>query len=136
VPRASNPESDAEALKLRIAGFSYDDIAKRRGYRNRSGAFKAVERALAAGAEADGTALEITRLDVLQRGLFQKAIMGDVQAALAVVKIIDQRSKLAGHYKVAAVEHVPGTPAAPPVVKDPVDDITARIAARRASAGS
>lgn len=133
---AKRPEADAEALRLRIAGFSYDDIAKRSGYRNRSGAFKAVERALAAGAETDGVALEISRLDVLQRGVFQRAMQGDVQAALAVVKIIDQRSKLAGLYKPAAVEDVPGTPAAPAVVKDPVDDITARIAARRASAGS
>jgi hypothetical protein len=131
---AAKPEQDAEALRLRLAGMSYDQIAVRRNYRNRSGAFKAVERALNAGAVQDGATLEIQRLDVLQAGLFGKALQGDVQAALAVVKIIDQRSKLAGFYR--AIEEPAAAPPAPAEVKDPVDDITARIAARRAAASS
>jgi hypothetical protein len=51
---AATPEKDQEALRYRLGGFSYDEIAQRLGYRNKSGAWKAVERALASGpADAD-----------------------------------------------------------------------------------
>jgi hypothetical protein len=46
---AATPEKDQEALRYRLGGFSYDEIAQRLGYRNKSGAWKAVERALASG---------------------------------------------------------------------------------------
>jgi hypothetical protein len=132
VPPA-RPDKNAEALRLRLAGFSYDDIALRLGYRNKSGAWKAVEKARdAAGIPADDAALELQRLDMLQRGLMTKALGGDVPAALAVVKIIGARARLSGLYPVAEA-------AAPQEVErrtDPVDDIAARRAARRAAAGS
>lgn len=133
---AATPEKDQEALRYRLGGFSYDEIAQRLGYRNKSGAWKAVERALASGpADADAAALELLRLDTIQRALFTKALGGDVPSALAIVKIIEQRSRLAGLYRTNEVV-LPGTP--PPAEKetDPVDDIAARRAARRASAGS
>jgi hypothetical protein len=132
---AATPEKDQEALRYRLGGFSYDEIAQRLGYRNKSGAWKAVERALASGpADADAAALELLRLDTIQRALFTKALGGDVPAALAIVKIIEQRSRLSGLYRTNEII----LPAPPPAEKetDPVDDIAARRAARRASAGS
>jgi hypothetical protein len=131
---AATPEKDQEALRYRLGGFSYDEIAQRLGYRNKSGAWKAVERALASGpGDADAAALELLRLDTIQRALFTKALGGDVPAALAIVKIIEQRSRLSGLYR--NVE-APALPAEPEKELDPVDDIAARRAARRASAGS
>jgi hypothetical protein len=45
---ASNAARDAEALAYRAQGWKFDRIADQMGYANRSGAQKAVERALAA----------------------------------------------------------------------------------------
>lgn len=45
---ASNAARDAEALAYRAQGWTFDRIAGQMGYANRSGAQKAVERALAA----------------------------------------------------------------------------------------
>lgn len=127
-------ERDAEALRMRAAGFSYDDIAKRVGFSNRGSAWRAVERAQAdvPVADPEAVALEQSRLDMLQRALMSKALQGDVPSVLAVLKISDQRARLAGMYVQAAT--VGAEPAAK--VVDPVDDIAARRAARRAAAGS
>lgn len=45
---APNPLRDAQSLGFRARGWSYDRIANEMGYTNRSGARKAVERAMAA----------------------------------------------------------------------------------------
>jgi hypothetical protein len=44
---APNPARDVEALTYRAQGWNYDRIAAQMGYANRSGAQKAVERAIA-----------------------------------------------------------------------------------------
>lgn len=126
-------ERDAEALRMRTAGFSYDDIAKRVGFSNRGAAFKAVARAQSdvPVADPEAVSLEQQRLDMLQRAMMAKALQGDVPAALVVLKISDQRAKLGGMYVQAAAA------GAEPEAKavDAVDDIAARRAARRAAAG-
>lgn len=40
--------------------------------------------------------LELTRLDALQVGLWDRAVSGDVKAVNAVLRIIEQRSRLLG----------------------------------------
>lgn len=40
--------------------------------------------------------LELTRLDALQTALWEKAMNGDVKAALGVLRIIERRSRLLG----------------------------------------
>jgi hypothetical protein len=83
------------------AGFSYEEIAKRVGFANKGGAWKAVERAqgdLPAGDPKD-LVLERTRLDMLQRSLMQKALTGDVPAVMAVLKISEHRARLVGHVR-------------------------------------
>lgn len=132
---SAQSEKDSEALRLRFAGFSYEEIAKRVGYANKGGAWKAVARAQGNGPSGDPVArdLELGRLDMLQRSLMTKALSGDVQAVHAVLKITELRSRLSGLLAPAAAA---AAAPVPEVKADPVDDITARIAARRAAAGS
>jgi hypothetical protein len=56
---ASNATRDAEALACRAQGWNYDRIATEMGYANRSGAYKAVERAIAASVRETTDAAKI-----------------------------------------------------------------------------
>lgn len=82
---------DADAASRRAAGMSYRQIAEAMGYENESGAYKAVQRALAATvAEPAGELrqLEVTRLD---------AMLLDVMAARDRVMAVLERE----HYVVS-----------------------------------
>ena len=71
----------------------------RLGYANRSGPYRLYRKVLADrqdAAVAEHRALEMQRLDRLQMGLWDRAVDGDVQAALAILKIIEQRCRLLG----------------------------------------
>lgn len=66
-------QRDSLAAELRARSLSYKDIAVKLGYENESGAFKAVQRALAAvpvEAVAELRAIEAQRLDALSRRLW------------------------------------------------------------------
>ena len=80
-------------------GATYEVAAKQAGYANRSGAYKAFWKAVD-GREADAVeqhrALELQRLDALQVGLWERAEAGDIKAVNAVLRIIEQRSRLLG----------------------------------------
>ena len=80
-------------------GATYEQAAERAGYASRSGAYKAFWKAVDTR-QADGVdeyrALEIQRLDALQAGLWEQATAGDVKAVLAVLRIVQQRSRLLG----------------------------------------
>ena len=80
-------------------GATYEQAAKQAGYATRSGAYKAFWKAVD-GREVDAVeqhrALELARLDALQVGLWDRAEAGDVKAVLAVLRIIEQRSRLLG----------------------------------------
>lgn len=80
-------------------GATYEQAAKLAGYATRSGAYKAFWKAVD-GREADAVdehrALELARLDALQVGLWERAEAGDVKAVNAVLRIIEQRSRLLG----------------------------------------
>jgi hypothetical protein len=72
VVRAETAERDAKACRLRVQGLSYDQIAQALGFRDRSGARRAVQRALTATVREDAeelVALEAERLDDLTRHL-------------------------------------------------------------------
>ncbi len=80
-------------------GATYEQAAKQAGYATRSGAYKAFWKAVD-GREADAVeqhrALELQRLDALQVGLWERAEAGDIKAVNAVLRIIEQRSRLLG----------------------------------------
>lgn len=97
----------AKALRLRRDGMSYEQIASRLGYADRSSAHKAVKSAIAEITKepaADVKALELRRLDDLYFDALRarrKAIAcGDIEAQLkadtVALKVSERRSKLEG----------------------------------------
>jgi DNA-binding transcriptional MerR regulator len=96
---AVSTERRLRALELRAAGYSYAEIAQMLGYRNKAGAWKAVQRAIR-GIEREATehllAIELERLDTAQRAIWDKVLAGDVSAVRALVSIIQTRAKLLG----------------------------------------
>lgn len=97
----STTEKDLKAARLRQSGLIYAEIAGRLGYANASGAQKAVERAKKRAKTDQETVddlrqREVERLDMLQAGLWSKALKGDTKAIDRVARISEQRSKLLG----------------------------------------
>src|SRR5687768_2470886 len=92
-------DREVAALDLRRAGCTYDVIARRLGYSNRSGAWHAVRAGLTATLQepADALrALELERLDRLQFGIWDKATSGNLRAVDRVLTIMKRRSALLG----------------------------------------
>lgn len=87
------------ALELVGEGKSYEEIAQAVGYSHRGSAHRAVFKALEERAVENVEtlrAVELARLDALQLALWKRAEEGDVTAITAIVKIIEQRSRLLG----------------------------------------
>lgn len=86
-------------VELAAQGMSYDEIATAVGYSGRGAAHKALSAALRAQqAEAvdELRALEIERLDALQRAFWDAALEGDLQAVDRVLRVIQARVRLLG----------------------------------------
>lgn len=99
---ARDRAKEDRVIALRLEGHDFDAIAKKVGYRDRSGAWKAYRRALTRrGAESetfeDGVRLELARLDELQAGIFEAAQRGDLAAHDRVLKIMKHRDRLKGY---------------------------------------
>ena len=89
----------AKVVEAVADGATYEQAAEQAGYATRSGAYKAFWKALdgrEAEAVEDHRALELARLDALQVVLWERALGGDVKAVNAVLRIIEQRSRLLG----------------------------------------
>lgn len=89
----------AKVVEAVADGATYEEAAGQAGYASRSGAYKAFWKALdgrEAEAVEDHRALELARLDALQTSLWDRALGGDVKAVKAVLRIIEQRSRLLG----------------------------------------
>jgi len=90
---------DAEAAALRAAGHDYDTIAERLGFRDRSGARKAVVRALSDTVQHstdEARRLAMQRLDGLRRMLVNLVTEGamvprDIIAAARVLLAVEER---------------------------------------------
>ncbi|WP_280508828.1 hypothetical protein [Nocardia cyriacigeorgica] len=92
-------ERQLEALRLRLAGASYEVIADRLGYADKSGPFRAVQAVLnrqESHAAEELRAIEDARLDALLLAHWSAALRGDVKAAEFVGKLHDRRVKLHG----------------------------------------
>ena len=91
---------EADALALRLAGATFEDIARQLGLAGRAPAKDAYERALIRLAPiADrekARSLEAARLDRLQLVHWQKALGGDADATNAVLNIMARRARLLG----------------------------------------
>jgi hypothetical protein len=89
----------AEAVRLRVQGFTFTEIAKRAGFRSKQSAFDAVRRALEATLREPCDALrelDLIRLDAIWEVQFANAMNGDVQAANCCLKVLQQRARLLG----------------------------------------
>jgi hypothetical protein len=92
-------DREVAALRLRQAGCTYDVIARRLGYRNRSGAWHAVRAGLTATLAEPADALrtlELERLDALHVAVWDQAIQGDLASTDRVLSIMKRRSALLG----------------------------------------
>lgn len=92
---------EAEAIRLRLEGLSYHDIARALGYRTRSAAWKAVHRGLERNVaeQVDTYRFQaLVDLEILQDAAWQAACDGDQRAIHQCLRAIDQRVRLAGLY--------------------------------------
>ena len=86
----------AEALELRLAGNSFEQIASRLDYSDKSGAWRAVEgelRKVRHEHAAEAVALDLARLDKVLNAVWSKAMDGDPVAIDRVLKVIERRAK-------------------------------------------
>jgi hypothetical protein len=92
-------ERAIQALELRKAGISYEMIAQRLGYANRTSAYRAVSTVLDNSekeASSDLREMELRRLDDLFLSIYKKARDGDYAAIDRCLKIMERRAKIAG----------------------------------------
>jgi len=96
---------DAEAAQLRASGLSYDDIADKLKFRDRSGARKAAQRAVAGMVHStvdEARQLSMSRLDGLRRMLVNLVTEGGlvprdiVAAARALLAVEEREARLLG----------------------------------------
>jgi hypothetical protein len=106
-------ERQAEAMRLRRSGATFESIAKACGYSNASGAFVAVRAGLdkALREPADELRqLEADRLDELLESVYSRALGGDGDALAATLKICERRARLFGLDRRDAPIKVDGLP--------------------------
>lgn len=92
-------DKERQALELRKAGASFDAIARQLGYADKSGAYRAVTRALDGvlnEAAEELRALDAERLDRLLLAVWQPALGGDHKAMDRALRILEQRARLLG----------------------------------------
>ena len=91
-----------QAIKLRMAGATLDDIARQLDFKSAAGAYKSVMRELKATAQdmGEGTEavrqLELKRLDQMQFPLWPQVLAGDVAATTTARRIQERRASLLG----------------------------------------
>ena len=99
----------AKVVEAMADGATYKEAAKLAGYATRSGAYKAFWKAID-GREADAVdqhrMLEVQRLDALQVAAWDKAMGGDVRAILAVIRLVEHRSRLLGLDRPALIQFI------------------------------
>ena len=106
-----------QALELRKAGVSFEEIARSLGYAGPSSSYRAVMSALKRTLQepADEVRkLELVRLDRAQRIAWERMLQGDLEALGKVIKVMERRAKLLG---IDAPQKLAqgGDPDAPPV---------------------
>ena len=91
-----------QAIKLRMAGATLDDIAKQLDFKSAAGAYKSVMRELKATSDDMGEGieavrqLELKRLDQMQFPLWSQVLAGDIAATTTALRIQERRASLLG----------------------------------------
>jgi hypothetical protein len=97
--RIAAVERKRQALELRKAGLTYQEIADRLGYDGPSGAYATIRAALRALVKEPAEELrdlEVARLDALLSGIWLEARKGNVSKIDRVLKIMERRATLLG----------------------------------------
>ncbi len=92
-------ERTKDALELRIAGYTLEEIAASFGYASPSSVSKAIRRAIMetpAELAKELRTMEEFRLDGMQMAIWEKAEAGDLGAIDRVLKIMERRARLLG----------------------------------------
>jgi hypothetical protein len=92
-------EKEAQVLKLRRVGFTFDLIAKELGYSHASGAQKAYVNACKRIVRSDVEEIrkeEQDRLDIAQTAIWQGVLRGDVPSVSVLIRIMERRARLLG----------------------------------------
>jgi hypothetical protein len=87
------------ALELRSAGFTLQQIAKECGYKSTGSLHEILVSKLADITKESAEevfALEVKRLDDLQRGIWDRAVTGDLPAFDRVLRVMERRAALYG----------------------------------------
>ncbi len=89
----------SEAIRLKTAGQTYEQIAQELGYANRGTVHRIVQQALDVR-EVESVnelrRLELDRLDALHVSLWPQAMEGHVPSVLALLRVMDLRTRLLG----------------------------------------
>lgn len=104
-------QRDTEAVRLRRAGHTFDEIATACGYADKGRAHHAVTALLRAYPREDVELLrDITfdRYEQLIRGLWARAAGGDVWAVDRVSRLLDQQARLCGLNRPEKIQITPG----------------------------
>jgi hypothetical protein len=97
-PSAATLAKEAEVVKLRRGGLTWDLIGERVGL-STQGAFYAYERALKRVVKEDVDAIrqvETERLDLAQSAIWGKVLQGDNASIQNLLRIMERRAKLLG----------------------------------------
>jgi len=92
-------ERQRQAVELRKAGAGFEEIARQLGYKDASGAYRAVKAALRKTIQQPADelrALEAARLDAMLLGIYADARKGNVLKIDRVLKIMARRADLFG----------------------------------------
>jgi hypothetical protein len=90
---------EVRALEMAVQGWEWPAISDELGYADRSGAWKAAQRALkrrAATAVDSYRRMMLAELDMVQDSAWGAAMRGNMRASEVVVRAIDQRVRLLG----------------------------------------
>ncbi len=100
----------SEAIRLKTAGCTYEQIARELGYANRGTVHRIVQQALDVR-EVESVdelrQLELDRLDALHASLWPQAMDGHVPSVLALLRVLDLRTRLLGLQTPSARKRTP-----------------------------
>jgi hypothetical protein len=141
--RIEATERQRQALELRKAGATYDDIAARVGYSGRTAAYHGIMSALAKMLQEPAEelrTLEVERLDSLLLSVWPRALGGDLKAVETTLRIMERRARLIGlDLQPALTAEQPGAQINAlvlQIVRDPeLAEIADQLAARLHGAG-
>ena len=92
-------QREAEVIRLRREGLTWDMIAQKVGYSDASGAHRAYEAAckrIIYSEVVEIRNIEQDRLDIAQSAIWSDVLQGDLPAINTLIKIMDRRAKLLG----------------------------------------